>query len=513
MSAPVPTHGEPRPAKVVMLVDNTVEGDSRVQKIASAAADHGYDVTLLGISPGRREQTFMLGRAEVRLIPVPERLVTTEYRFRTPWLRNPLAYGSESKTRHRYYLMRAWRADIQTRRAEMALSNGRGAAFLARRAALRAESIMATVTQRWVRIRRNQFLRARKAGIDLWGDNLSMRFWFRLRRDRAWRRLYPSLWNIELAFGRLIDGMTPDLIHAHDFLMLGVGARAALRAKAAGRPVKLVWDAHEYLPGLKPRSPGPRWLPVHVAYEREFARYADAVVTVSDGLAEALQKDHRLTRKPIVVLNAPHRADAEHHVGSPNLRADCGLSDDVPLLVYSGAAAPQRGIQIMIETLPRLPGVHIALVVNKHVSRYVRSFPTRAAQLGVEDRVHVLPYVPHYHVVDYLSSADAGVIPIHHWPNHEIALITKFFEYSHARLPMIVSDVRTMAATVRATGQGEVFKAEDEDDYVRAVEAVLADPKKYAAAYDNPGLLDVWTWESQVETLMNLYRSLLKPAR
>jgi hypothetical protein len=109
-----------------------------------------------------------------------------------------------------------------------------------------------------------------------------------------------------------------------------------------------------------------------------------------------------------------------------------------------------------------------------------------------------------------LSGADVGVIPIHHWPNHEIALITKFFEYSQARLPLVVSDVRTMAATVRATGQGEVFKAEDVTDYVRAVRAVLDDPERYRSAYDKPGLLDGWTWTAQAEVLNSVYRRLLE---
>ena len=56
----------------------------------------------------------------------------------------------------------------------------------------------------------------------------------------------------------------------------------------------------------------------------------------------------------------------------------------------------------------------------------------------------VLPTPGVAYLTDALG-ADLGVIPIHHWPNHEIALITKFFEYSHARLPIVVSDVRTMA--------------------------------------------------------------------
>jgi glycosyltransferase involved in cell wall biosynthesis len=153
--------------------------------------------------------------------------------------------------------------------------------------------------------------------------------------------------------------------------------------------------------------------------------------------------------------------------------------------------------------------VHVALVTNKQTSRYVNGLRRRADELGVLDRLHLVPYVPHWQVVPMLSSATAGVIPIQHWPNHEVALITKFFEYSHARLPMVVSDVRTMSATVRATGQGEVFKAEDLADYIRAVRAVLGDPERYRSAYDKPGLLDGWTWAAQAEVLTSVYRRVL----
>jgi glycosyltransferase involved in cell wall biosynthesis len=166
----------------------------------------------------------------------------------------------------------------------------------------------------------------------------------------------------------------------------------------------------------------------------------------------------------------------------------------------------------MVEALPRLPGAHVAFVVNKPDSAYVRGLVTRAGELGVADRVHVLPYVPHHQVVRYLGGAQVGVIPIQHWPNHEIALITKFFEYSHARLPLVVSDVRTMAETVRETGQGEVFRAEDVADFVRAVTAVLADPQRYRAAYDRPGLLSGWTWEAQARVLDEVYSRLLPDA-
>ena len=294
--------------------------------------------------------------------------------------------------------------------------------------------------------------------------------------------------------------------------MLGVAARAVDRARAAGRDVKLVWDAHEWLPGARPRRDNARWLPAHLGYVREYVGHADAVVTVSDTLADLLVRDHALPERPTVILNAPIAATTE--TSAPDLRKRCGLPPDTPLLVYSGAMAVQRGVDTVVEALPLLPGVHLALVVADPAAAYVRQVVARAARHGVGDRVHVLPYVPHRQLVAFLATADIGLIPLHHWPNHEIALITKFFEYAHARLPIVVSDVRTMAETVRATGQGEVFRARDAADLARAVRAVLADPARYRAAYegeDSP--LPGWTWEAQAERLDALYRRLLTPIR
>ncbi|MEU2610319.1 glycosyltransferase [Micromonospora sp. NPDC007271] len=464
--------------RVVMLVDNGVEADSRVQKAARSAADAGWDVTLLGCARTDTERAWRLGRARVRVLPMGAPAGSPA--------------GSVRGLRQRL----VGRGGLPLRVAR-----------LARRPVEHAQVLL----------------------------------WRGLHGDRAWRRLEPGLWGYERLFGPVIDELRPHLIHAHDFRMLGVAARAKLRARVAGRPVRLVWDAHEWLPGAKPRRDNARWLPAHLGYVREYVGQADAVVTVSETLAELLRRDHHLAERPGVLLNAPVTATAEPiaaepaaaeptavgptavgpaavgPVGgverAPDLRRLCGVDRDTPLLVYSGAMAPQRGLDTVIEALPRLPGAHLALVVNDPAAPYVRQLMARADRLGLPDRVHVVPYVPHRQLVAFLSGADVGLIPLHHWPNHEIALITKFFEYSHARLPIVVSDVRTMAETVRATGQGEVFRARDAADLIRAVRAVLAEPQRYRAAYEGPeSPLPGWTWEAQARKLDALYRRLLTPA-
>ncbi len=535
-----------RRGRIVMLVCNGVEGDSRVQKTARSAAAAGWEVVLLGRSPDGRPASWRLGGAQVRLLPVPTPLDCPPRTARRPLLTRPLAYRPATAP-YRAQRVKAWRDELRTRRAALAAGRRPAPYAAARLAGPRAAARLA---QRWVGFRTRQLDRGtalRGTGSPL--DRAAVAVWRRALKERCWRRLWPGLYDFELAYGRAVDELRPDLIHAHDFRMLGVGARAKVRAAAAGRAVKLVWDAHEYLPGVRPWQHDVRWLPAHLAHEREYAPCADAAVTVSGTLAALLREAHGLAEEPAVVLNAPeaHATTPTHTTGTsgtrtgtvapasastgtgaadggdsgpgeagedavPSLRALCGIGTGTPLVVYSGAAAPQRGLGTMVEALAELPEVHTALVVPRPAAGYLRELRARAAELGAAERLHVLPYVPYRQVVPFLAEADAGAIPLHHWTNHEIALITKFFEYAHARLPLVVSDVRTMAATTRETGQGEVFRAEDTADYVRAVRAVLAAPQRYRAAYERPGLLEQWTWEAQARTLDRIYARLLHQA-
>ncbi|MFI2782853.1 glycosyltransferase family 4 protein [Streptomyces sp. ALB3] len=505
----------PRRGRVVMLVDNKVEGDSRVQKAAESMAAAGWDVTLLGLVRSGSGRSWRLGEAEVRLLPLKTPLAKRHAERHRSLLRRPLAYPPGPLGAYRRQWAKAWRADVATRRAALKVvpqAVGSPAFRKVERARLTVAGPASKLMQRWVALRSRQATEAQKAGRRLQGplDRAFTATWKAAKGRRAWRRLEPALWDYELTYGKEIDALQPDLIHANDFRMLGVGARAAVRARAAGRQVKLVWDAHEFLPGVRPWEDNAHWIPGNTAHESEYAPYADAVVTVSEGLGDLLRERHSLAAQPTVVLNAPDRPVERPDAGPvPDLRELCGIGPDVPLVVYSGSPGPQRGLGDMVEALPQLDGVHMAFVVPNPAAAYIKGLLARAEELGAGDRLHAVPYVPHWQVVRFLSAANAGCIPIHHWPNHEIALITKFFEYSHARLPLVVSDVKTMSEVTRSTGQGEVCKAEDVSDLARAIKQVLADPERYRAAYDKPGLLDTWTWEAQAEVLDGLYSNLL----
>ncbi|WP_193611195.1 glycosyltransferase family 4 protein [Nocardioides lijunqiniae] len=512
-----PDDGGPRGPRVVILVDNDVRRDSRVQKQAVSMADKGWDVQVLGLAPrGEPQDAWMLGGARVLLLEVPTH--RRRHEARDPRWRNPLAFGSARELQQYELGVERRRLDAEARTGSARLREpdlGSAARRLAR-LGVQPRRVRNGLLSRWValRVAATTSVRQKRRAMASPVDRLTTWLWTRLLGQRSWRRLDPHLWDWEAAYGPVVDALDPDLIHANDFRMLGVGARAKLRAALRDRPVALVWDAHEYLPGARPWSNHPRWHPAQMAHEREYSAYADEVVTVSEELGQLLQQRHRLPRPPTVVLNCPLLPQPSRDGDPvPDMRALVGADDATSLLVYAGSPSRQRGLRTVVEALPELPGVRFAIVTAVPESEPVLEVVQRAEELGVADRLHLLPYVSPDDVVTYLSAADVGLIPIEHFPNHEIALITKFFEYSHARLPIVVSDVRAMSRQVRETGQGEVFRAGDVPDLVRALRAVLADPARYRAAYDGPAPLAEWTWEGQSVILDEAYHRALGRAR
>jgi glycosyltransferase involved in cell wall biosynthesis len=488
----------PRP-RVAMLVANSVAGDSRVQKVAWSMAAKGWDVTLIGRAPADAPpdevRRFRLGGAEVVLVPV----LKTVSGYESSRLRG----GSATAGLRPGY--RQARALLAARDA----APGR-----------RARSASAAVTRRWL---------AEHPAVDgalaasargpvggslhkLVGGSLGL-----ADRYGGWRWFNPWFADLELAFAPVVRELDPDLIHAHDFHMVGMGARLAAELGTPQRPVRWVYDAHEYLRGIEvPKGSDIRALMrrrMLVGVEQEYIGRADGVVTVSEGIAAKLAEDHALPRRPRVILNAPVIAAAAPAASAfeprPTLRDDCGLAEGVPLLLYSGGMSPRRGVSTAVDALARLPEAHLALIARED-DPDVPALRERAERAGVGDRLHVLPYVPVDEVVRYIGSATIGLIPILHLPNHELSLITKYFEYLHAALPIVTSDVREMAAQTRRLNVGEVFTAGDAASLAEAVARVLADLDRYRAVYSGPeDPRPRSTWAEQAVRLDALYREIL----
>ena len=475
--------------KLAVIVANDITGDSRVQKIAVSAARAGWDVTLVGRARGDRVERSSMGLVNIVRVPVGNTMRRVEKQRRRRTLRSRVTQFA-LPTRNLFENHRA-RFDSGQLRRQMRISE-----LSRRRAPLTTAAALALKVVNRLRAEAH---RVRVRAYE-WEDAHAPDYDAALG---SWRRDAPQLLDLELAFVGVLERLRPDVIHANDITMLNTAAAAAARLRNAGHAVSWLYDAHEYVAGVD--WPTPRLMSAYPQVERELIHAADAVVTVSPEIADIIAEEHGLKSAPLVVRNTPIR-EAIDHRSAPSVRATAGVDEGTPLLVYSGYIHSQRGLDRAIEALPHLPEFHLAIVAGRATPE-LKNLQQLARRLGVQPRVHVVPYVDAKDVPAYLSSADIGIICSHRTINYELSLPTKLAEYLHAGLPVIASDLQTLSAFVREHDLGLVFDPDEPLSFERAVEELF--PRRAeVASHITEDLVTELSWEYQTDGLLELYAAM-----
>lgn len=479
---------QPNPAHVVMLVGNDIAVDTRVKKTAASLVRLGLRVTVVGYGPEGLETARMAGCDIIR-VPIP-------------WTHHK--GGRQPVPRPRTPRQEAI-AKVKARRAAVILWGTRSTLPRPLRIARKAVKIVAL---QWLRVAGFMAAQTKSNTLPpaLTAPNVD-------EPSLPWRRTVPIGLDYLEALTPQIVALTPDVIHAHDVHTIAAASAAADQLEAAGalRPLWL-YDAHEYIAGLslygrRDVTERAGWLNL----EQEVAPRADAIVTVSPVLAEELASRYPAVPRVQVVLNAPWESSQPAEGRTSGLRAAAGIGEDVPLLVYSGVVTHARGVDTAVDAMPALPGCHLAIVSTTFAAPISDVLRNRAEELGVADRVHILPPVPAHTVVDHLASADLGLIPIRRFPSHDVALTNKLFEYIHSGLPVVVSDCPAQKRFVREEEIGAVHVAEDSADLSVAVRAVLDDLEHYRANVRRQQLRHQYSWQASERALHDLYSELLGP--
>jgi glycosyltransferase involved in cell wall biosynthesis len=489
---------------LVMVSGSHAQFDSRVRKSAATAAAAGYCVTVVAPSPDGQRTAEGHGGWTLVNVPVDRRL-------------------RDAATRPRTLGRLGYRDNVQADAAHTALAVQEHAAAgrLTRRLRLR----------RWVVDRRRLIMRYRQ-GRRIYLEPWARPFVKQLLRVPAlgrWQRLAPESLDLDEAFAPVIDALHPDLLQSHDVQTINVVAGASARGTARGQHIPWIYDAHEYVAGLSSYSPDR--LAGLIDLEASYIRRADAVITVCDPIADNLWRQFNLAQRPSVVLNAPAlpaapataspgaqgqqtRRSADTEQARPSgrcLHADTGLAPGTPIVVYSGKVDAARGIDDLSRALVHLPrDIHVVLITNRprndsYLTRVHALLDTR----GCAERLHTVPYVASEELVGYLSDASIGFAGFSHIGNHEVALPNKFFDYLHAGVPVVVSDLKLLADLVPRLGVGQVYPFGNAQALASVIERMLHNRDDYLTNLTDPVLRRTYSWQAQEPTLLSVYNRLV----
>lgn len=287
------------------------------------------------------------------------------------------------------------------------------------------------------------------------------------------------------AFGRWASGAVDlgasldyDVVHAHDFTALEAGADLARRAR-----VPLIYDTHELWSG-RPREyrPTPVQDRRERALERALGAEALAVITVGDGVANALRERYAWDHVTVVRNTFP----------TPDTPPD--VPDRPRGLVYAGRLSAYRELET-IAAASALIDLPVTVMG-----------PADDTWLGSWDpgRVTVAPTEATDDVDAKLTAA--GIALVTHsdrWENHRLALPNKLFHAVRAGVPVVATDVGELARVVHRYDLGEVYPPGDPAGLADAVRAVVADYPRYRRRVAEA--TQELSWPTDADALLAVY--------
>ncbi len=296
--------------------------------------------------------------------------------------------------------------------------------------------------------------------------------------------------NFNYSLYRHLKAARWDLLWANDLDTLLPMWRHARR-----HHVPLIYDTHEYFTGMAELAGRPltRWLWKRL--ERFLFPRLRTIVTVNPSVARRYRREYG---KPLHILrNLPLRQDRRPRpVGqwTPPFR-----------LIYQGALAPGRGLDLIIEAMAHLPDDVILDVVGAGPLR--PSLETLAQRHGVTHRVFFHGLVPFFELPSYTARAHLGLsVESPHFTNSALSLPNKLLDYLNQGLPVIVTDLPEHRRIVNRYRVGLVLKEYTPQALAEAVRRIKEDPARYrqmarrAIAAADKDL----TWEAQEPHLLKI---------
>lgn len=297
------------------------------------------------------------------------------------------------------------------------------------------------------------------------------------------------MWRQHRALVRLARCARPDVVHCMNVDTLTVGR--------AVRSARLVYDAREHFAttGVV-RWYVRRWWGLA---ERRGARGADAVLTVSDPIAEDLAQRYSIAR-PVVIYNGCTRhVEAATHVHVP-LR-----------LIHLGKFFPDRNLEEIIDAMAAFRGRAVLALQGWGVME--ASLRAKVADRELDDVVTFLPPVEPEAIAESIAEHDVGLFNIRpETQNLAWSAGNKLFEYLAAGLAVAVPEGLTVSRDiVRDADCGVVF----EDGRIKdAIRYCVDHPEDVLRLKRNAIIAaDRYSWNRQGRKLLEVYAGLTERLR
>jgi len=299
--------------------------------------------------------------------------------------------------------------------------------------------------------------------------------------------------NLRLFFYLLIR--KPDLLIANDLDTL---LPNYLISKI--KRIPLVYDSHEYFCGVPELEKNNFARRIWLSIEKWIFPKLKHVFTVNDSIAELYHKQYKIL--PKVVRNIPLRQE--------NIiiktRTELNLPVDKKIVLLQGAGINlDRGVEELIEAMQWVDNTLLLIIGGGDVYYLLQQ---KTASMGLTDKIQFIKKLPYSELMQYTANADLGLtLDKDSNLNYRFSLPNKLFDYIHAGIAVLSSDLIEIRKIIEQYEIGEIISDHQPETIALHINKLLADDErrlKYAA--NTKTAANELCWENEEKELLNVYQ-------
>lgn len=285
--------------------------------------------------------------------------------------------------------------------------------------------------------------------------------------NKAWEKIY---WRSKIYadFSSKLDEIDMsniELVIANDWHMLPIANE--LNKKFG---IKIAYDSHEHALSENNHLLLYKYLTSSFIFqlERDCLKNASLVMSVSEGILDALKHQYRLNANFLVVRSTPYYNSMPFNPVDP---------DNIKVY-FHGYLKENRHLDTILESLVHLGPNYSLIFVGAHSSStlYEEKLFALAKRIGVHKRFSIEPMASHSEIYTSANKADIGLsLPPLNSLHSDMALPNKFFEYVMSGLAIGVSDVKEMGSYVKKYEVGFVVDKLTPEDIAKKIQSFTPD--------------------------------------
>ena len=270
-------------------------------------------------------------------------------------------------------------------------------------------------------------------------------------------------------------------------------------ARLFKRNCRLVYDAHEYFIGVpelehKPKVQGIwRWI------EKRTLPKADAMYTVNDSIANLYRQSYPRNIKIVRNIADPKAIDQSL------TKAELGLPEDQKIIIMQGAGINiDRGAEEAIEAIKLIKGAILIFVGDGDI---IPALKRSVKEDQLEDKVLFFGKRPYAELMAFTRLSDLGLsLDKDTNVNYRFSLPNKIFDYIHANIPLLVSDLVEVKKIVETHQVGLVTPSHQPSVLAEKIQSVIFNDELTETFTTNTvKAAQVLTWSNETKILDEIY--------